>query len=119
MSGCVFCDIIEGKAPATVVAETYNTITIVPLNPVTGGHVLVIPRAHGAYLWELPVWNGGVLFDIGQQAKQAYPCNIIQSNGAEATQTVLHVHFHIVPRREGDGLMLPWSDPQEGGGGDG
>jgi histidine triad (HIT) family protein len=112
MSGCVFCDIIKGKAPATVVAETPSSITIVPLNPVTEGHLLVIPKIHAAYIWELPGWR--LLYDIGEQAKQAYPCNIIQSNGTEATQTVFHVHFHIVPRRKGDGLNLPWANPGTG-----
>lgn len=110
MNLCPFCQIIMGGAPATVLYETEAAITIEPLNPVTEGHELVIPRQHAEFIWQLdPNHLGYTMYDVATRA-YGRPCNIIQSNGASATQTVKHVHFHIVPRREADGLMLPWSN---------
>lgn len=114
---CVFCQIIAGKAPAEIIAETEAAITIVPLNPVTERHWLVIPRQHAERLWDLETRHlAHTMFDVAGAAWAASDaadgCNVIQSNGSAASQTIGHVHFHIVPRREGDGLTLPWTNPK-------
>lgn len=115
--GCVFCRIVKGEAPAEIVNECEGAITIVPRDPVTKGHLLVIPRQHAEYLWNLhPQHLAHTAFEVASQAYDAWDnvggVNVIQSNGSPATQTVWHVHFHIVPRYAMDGLKLPWSGGQ-------
>lgn len=117
-SPCVFCDIVAGQAPTEVVAEWADAIAIVPLNPVTEGHVLVIPRKHVADATEKPLLTGQVSSLAALHAASVGPCNIITSVGAEATQTVFHLHVHVVPRRKGDGLTLPWTGQNIGSYGD-
>lgn len=111
MEDCVFCRIVAGQEPAKVVARWEDVIAIVPLNPVTEGHVLVIPNAHVRDATEDPIITASVMARAAYLAKS--PCNIITSAGEEATQTVFHLHVHIVPRRKGDGLHLPWTPRQE------
>lgn len=105
---CPFCEIIDGRAPATIVREWFDTIAIVPLNPVVDGHTLVIPKQHiadftsGAYVAAMTMHRASEL------AKASGPMNLITSKGREATQSVFHLHLHLVPRAENDGLALPW-----------
>lgn len=103
---CVFCEIVAEREPATIVQRFGDAIAFVPLNPVTEGHLLVIPRVHVADAFDSPHYAGVVMQRAVQVARP--PCNIITSAGREATQSVFHLHLHIVPRREGDGLALPW-----------
>lgn len=121
--GCPFCD-YEGPSP--VLSEgtilmvpdfAFPYYVIEPLHPVTPGHLLVIPRAHVEDFRSHPRLLGAMM-----QAAADVPglltlhgfdtpgCNLIVSAGVEATQTVMHLHVHVVPRREGDGLLLPWSN---------
>jgi histidine triad (HIT) family protein len=106
-ASCAFCSIIAGKAPAEVVAEWPDAIAIKPLKPVTEGHVLVIPKQHVADFTVDPDVSAAVMRVAAEIAKP--PANIITSAGAEATQTVLHLHIHIVPRTTDDGFALPWT----------
>lgn len=106
-AACPFCAIVDGKAPATIVKEWERAIAIVPLNPVTDGHVLVLPKEHVESATVSPMTTGMTMVAASELADA--PCNIITSVGAEATQTVRHLHVHIVPRRAGDGLALPWA----------
>lgn len=110
MSVCVFCDIIAGDASANVVETWYDAFAIVPLDPVTEGHVIVIPYEHVADFTTDPEITGGVMKLAAKLAGDYESVNLITSKGAAATQTVRHLHVHIVPRRPGDGLMLPWSE---------
>jgi histidine triad (HIT) family protein len=107
---CIFCKIVAGKAPATVVRRFSNSIIIRPLEPVTEGHVLVIPHKHVSdYTEDMNVTA------LTASAASAYArtlntdSNLITSAGTIATQSVFHLHMHVVPRRRGDGLKLPWS----------
>jgi histidine triad (HIT) family protein len=106
---CPFCAIIDGSAPAEIVGQWGEAIAITPLNPVTPGHVLVIPKAHVADATENPNVTAMTMRYAARRARDLYPCNIITSAGAEATQTVRHPHIHIVPRHADDGLALPWT----------
>ncbi len=107
MSGrrCPFCT-YSGS-----VLEAYGDVFVIePLNPVTPGHVLVIPATHVADAVTSPALTGRVMEYAARYAREhTGPCNIITSVGSEATQTVFHLHVHIVPRRAGDGLRLPWT----------
>lgn len=103
---CPFCAIIGGEAPATVVRRWADAIAIVPFNPVTEGHLLVIPTQHIWDASESPYIAGLAMARAAELAVP--PFNIITSAGQVATQSVFHLHLHIVPRREDDGLALPW-----------
>lgn len=110
MTGCVFCEIVAGRQSADVIHWFNQVIIIRPLNPVTGGHLLVISKSHVTDYRENPTITAEVAARAAQVAP--YPSNLITSAGAEATQTVDHLHMHIVPRSADDGLALPWSEPR-------
>ena len=107
----MFCEIVAGRAPAEVVARGENDLIIVPLNPVVPGHVIVIPHMHVTDVTDDPMVSGACFRAAAWFTKNNGPpsFNLIKSVGAEATQTVMHLHVHIVPRSSGDGLHLPWS----------
>ena len=110
---CVFCDIVAGIAPATIVHrwpdtnDRFDAVAIAPLNPVTVGHLLVIPARHVPDFTADPEVAATVMRYAAEIAEP--PANVITSAGRDATQTVEHLHLHIVPRRYGDGLTLPWT----------
>jgi histidine triad (HIT) family protein len=110
---CVFCEIVTGDAPATIVREWDDALAFVPLGPVVAGHVLVIPKRHVADVTEDPAVSAAAMRAASELAVP--PCNVITSAGPEATQTVRHLHLHVVPRRAGDGLALPWAPHRHGG----
>lgn len=113
MSGCPFCAIAAREAPADIVGDWGNALAIVPLNPVTPGHVLVLPAVHVTSAVENPDVTAMTMRYAAKYAREnAADCNIITSVGAAATQTVRHLHIHVVPRRDGDGLALPWSEEE-------
>ncbi|MEV6219844.1 HIT family protein [Nocardia sp. NPDC051833] len=109
MNRCPFCAILEDGAPATIVDQWREAIAIVPLNPVTPGHLLVIPRKHVDDATTWPTLTGIVMKYAAEIAADTPSANIITSIGAEATQTVRHLHVHVVPRRPEDRLHLPWT----------
>jgi histidine triad (HIT) family protein len=105
---CMFCAIIAGDEPATVVRRWPLAWAIVPRRPVVDGHLLVIPTRHVRDVSEDP-WVSAMTMRAAAELAVP-PCNIITSAGSEATQSVFHLHLHIVPRAENDGLALPWTD---------
>lgn len=106
MSDCIYCSIVRGEAPANVVHEWPDAMAIVPLGPVVEGHVLVIPKRHVVDAASDSETSAVVMRRAAEIVP--WPANIITSRGAEATQSVFHLHLHIVPRAENDGLALPW-----------
>lgn len=117
-SKCVFCKIIQGLLPSHKVREWDDAIAIVPLAPVTGerflpgeGHVLVIPRVHVSDFAADPVITGRT-FQRAAELADLRDSNLITSKGESATQTVHHLHVHLVPRVPRDGLPLPWTPQQ-------
>jgi histidine triad (HIT) family protein len=109
---CVFCDRI--KAGEFDYHDEWS-VAFQPLNPVTPGHFLVVPRRHVSHALESPVSAGKALELAGYLANQMglASANFITSAGKTATQSVMHLHVHIVPRRDGDGLALPWTGQAE------
>lgn len=106
MKGCVFCDLI-GSSPLEGWAEA---VAFAPRRPITPGHVLVVPREHVADATANPWVTAVTMYRAAELAGRLdRHCNIITSVGSDATQTVYHLHIHVVPRRVGDGLVLPWS----------
>jgi histidine triad (HIT) family protein len=105
--GCVFC---EYDGPSPVLMEDNGYFIIEPINPVVPGHVLVIPRRHAEDATTYPGVASRTMLLAARWAKeQGYPCNIITSVGVEASQTVMHLHLHVVPRAKDDRLRLPWT----------
>ncbi|WP_405883649.1 HIT domain-containing protein [Streptomyces sp. NBC_01384] len=115
MSACPFCEIVAGRAPAEVWIEWKDAMAIVPLGPVVAGHTLVIPKQHVAHFSEDP---GVAALTMRRAAELAAempgPMNLITSRGREATQSVFHLHLHLVPRVVDDGLALPWYSGRSG-----
>lgn len=109
MSDCVFCRIVAGGEPATVIYQDDWAVVIEPLNPVVEGHAIAIPRQHAADFTESWIATSNAMhaaFQYGRIIGQ--DCNLIISKGLAATQSVFHLHVHVVPRRVDDGLALPW-----------
>jgi histidine triad (HIT) family protein len=109
---CVFCRIVAGTAPATVLREWPGVLAITPLGGCTAGHVLVIPTVHVPDVGSDPRISALAIAAAAELAAQHPACNVITSKGSDATQTVLHLHIHVVPRRPGDELPLPWTPQQ-------
>jgi histidine triad (HIT) family protein len=113
---CIFCKIVAGELPSTIVDEDARTIAFMDIAPATRGHALVIPREHSADLLQI---DSGDLAAVGAAAQRlatrvterlgADGVNLLNSCGAVAFQTVFHFHIHVIPRYEGDGLRLPWT----------
>lgn len=114
---CPFCEIVAGRAPATIVGEWSDTLAIVPLNPVVDGHTLVIPREHVRDAVIDPAVTATTMQRAAEFTRDHWPhANILTSIGKPATQSVFHLHIHAIPRREDDWLMLPWGttgDPHD------
>lgn len=113
---CIFCKIVAGELPASIVDEDEHTIAFMDINPATRGHALVIPRTHVADLLEIePAQLAAVSIAARRLAGRAKEhlgadgVNVINSCGAVAWQTVFHFHLHVIPRYEGDPLRLPWT----------
>jgi len=119
--GCVFCDIVAGRGPASVVHSDETMLAFLDIRPLTAGHLLVIPRAHAAYLADLDPALGGHMFGVAQRMAAALrrsglPCdgvNLFLADGAAAFQEVFHVHLHVIPRTAGDGFRIraKWRRP--------
>lgn len=108
-SGCPFCRIAEHDPDAQIMRVVGDAFVIEPLNPVTPGHLLVIPIKHVADAAQDPHTTAATMHAAALVARDTGSCNIITSVGAAATQTVRHLHLHVVPRCAGDGLRLPWT----------
>ncbi|WTW93648.1 HIT domain-containing protein [Streptomycetaceae bacterium NBC_01309] len=108
---CIFCDIADGRAPARFLYTWPDALAFVPLNPVTDGHTLVIPRRHVTDFAANPEVSAATMRRAAEAARGIRPdgqMNLITSWGVEATQSVFHLHLHLVPREKDDGLALPW-----------
>ncbi|MFW6325986.1 MAG: HIT family protein [Desulfovermiculus sp.] len=112
MQDCIFCRIVRGELPSEQVYQNDAVLAFLDIAPIAPGHVLVIPKQHCATLWDFPDYLAPelnkVLRFVGQavlQATQATGLNVVMNNYAAAGQVVPHAHWHLIPRREGDGLL--------------
>jgi histidine triad (HIT) family protein len=85
-------------------------VSFEPLGPVVPGHLLVVPKRHVTDARVDPAVTADTYRVAALLAREAGECNLITSVGAAATQSVFHLHVHVVPRRPSDGLRLPWVD---------
>ncbi len=107
--GCVFCRILAGEIPAAMVLEDELTVAFLDARPLFPGHVLVIPRQHVVTLTDLPEELLQPLFGAVQRVAAALPVALeaegtfVAENNV-VSQSVPHLHVHVVPRRRKDGL---------------
>lgn len=113
---CPFCEIVaRQEEDAREVFRTDRVVAFFPPEPATLGHTLLVPRVHVRDIWEV---DEGLAAELGRQtvvlaravkrAMRPDGLNVIQSNGAAATQTVMHLHLHVVPRWEDDAVGRIW-----------
>lgn len=112
---CDFCDIVDGRAIATVVRQWPLALAVFPHEPATLGHTLVMPYEHVESVWHLRAALGSALaaytLDMARTLRTALDItalNIINSTGEVATQTISHLHVHLVPRYPEDGMGEIW-----------
>jgi histidine triad (HIT) family protein len=115
VADCIFCAIVAGELPASVIASDERAIAIMDINPATRGHALVIPRAHSQDIHEIGAEDLAAVIALAQivagRARDelgAEGVNLLNSAGRAAWQTVFHFHIHVIPRYSGDPLVLPW-----------
>ncbi|MBQ0976549.1 MULTISPECIES: HIT family protein [Micromonospora] len=109
MSGCVFCGIVAGEVPAFKVADTPDGVAFLDTRPVFKGHVLVVPRVHLVTLAELPSDLLPGYFALVQRLAVAVETGLgaggtFVAMNNKVSQSVPHLHTHVVPRTKGDGL---------------
>jgi len=104
-NNCIFCAIAAGEIPSFKVYEDDLVLAYLDINPFSKGHTLVIPKEHSTGLLDTSDETLSAIIarvkKVAAHLKTALPCdgfNILQNNGEAAGQTVMHLHFHIVPR---------------------
>jgi len=114
MENCVFCRIVKGVAPASVVYSNEKVMALMDIQPVNQGHVLIIPKTHATYLSDLGEEIGSHMFKIAMRVSQALresgvKCegiDLFLADGEVAGQEIFHVHMHVIPRFKGDGFGI-------------
>jgi histidine triad (HIT) family protein len=106
---CLFCRIVSGELPATIVYHDDNSVAFLDHRPLFPGHTLLVPREHVETLGELPGKNVGPYFEAAQLLSRAVE-SAMDAEGTfvamnnRVSQSVPHLHVHVVPRRKKDGL---------------
>jgi histidine triad (HIT) family protein len=112
---CIFCRIASGQIPAVKIFEDEVVVAFLDIGPVSDGHTLVMPRKHVEQVHSCPpellgeIWTrlskiaGAIVSATGADGY-----NVLCNNGRAAGQIVDHLHFHIVPRKTGDGVFAQW-----------
>lgn len=118
---CLFCKIINGEIPCTKVYENDKVLSFMDISPMNEGHMLVIPKNHGATILELSETDFLAVMSATKKIAEAANTalspdgiNILQLNGEAANQVVPHLHVHIVPRWDNDGLTVSKWVPVQG-----
>lgn len=113
MSDCIFCKIVRGELPAAKVYEDEKILAFLDIKPVNHGHTQVITKSHYFNLLETPEEELSAIMAVVKKIAPAIMkavgsagFNLGVNNGSVAGQLVPHVHFHIMPRRQGDGHEL-------------
>lgn len=114
---CLFCEIVAGRLPASVVAQSPRALAFLDLRQAVEGHVLVVPRDHVETIFDIEPALAGEVMELGVRVARALKAafgapglTLWQSNGTAAGQEVPHVHLHVQPRRGADGLMRIYLD---------
>ena len=111
---CVFCELVAGREEASIVFEDERVFALMDIQPVTPGHLMVVPKRHATYLADLDDEDSDALLRVARRAAAALRAsglrcegvNLFLADGEAAGQDVFHVHLHVLPRFEGDGFGL-------------
>jgi histidine triad (HIT) family protein len=113
MEICIFCKIVAKDAPADIVFENNEVLALVPLEKVSKGHTLLIPKRHFQSVLDIDEEMFGRLAKVMARLSKelvsdfsATGINLLSANGKDAQQSVPHFHFHLVPRYPDDGLDM-------------
>lgn len=112
---CIFCKIVTGEIPSINVFEDDHTLVFMDINPLSEGHLLVVPKNHFVNLFDADdeslAHTMTTVRKVAQGMKTALgidSLNMMQANGKWAVQSVPHFHIHLIPRRENDGVPFDW-----------
>jgi histidine triad (HIT) family protein len=110
---CIFCKIIDGQIPAVKVVDEELVLAVMDINPLSPGHMLVIPKNHAENIFEISESDLSAVTKAvkrcakaAKEALNAGGITVLQLNGKASDQVVPHLHVHIVPRWENDGLTV-------------
>lgn len=116
MSDCIFCSIISGDVPAFRIYEDETHLAFLDIFPAALGHTLVIPKKHSKDIYEISGPEYGALAcrtkeiaDLISQKLSTDGVTIMQMNREAGWQSVMHTHFHLIPRYSSDNLRQPWN----------
>ncbi|EGW30869.1 uncharacterized protein SPAPADRAFT_62775 [Spathaspora passalidarum NRRL Y-27907] len=119
-ASCIFCKIIKGEIPSFKLIETPLSFAFLDIQPLSEGHILVIPKHHGAKLHNIPDENLADILPVIKKLTKVLKLdendtpegtgyNVLQNNGRIAHQEVDHVHFHLIPKVDPKtGLGVGW-----------
>ena len=114
-SNCIFCKIAAGEIPSKTVYEDDKFRVIMDLGAASDGHLLILPKNHYANLMELDEETAASVLPLAGKISRAMmkglKCdglNLVQNNGEEAGQTVMHFHLHMIPRYKGGEEVIEW-----------
>ena len=120
-SDCVFCQIVADTRKCELLAEDPAALAFMDVHPANPGHCLVIPKGHWPSIFDIPPNEFAAVARLVVRVAAAVRTamgpaglSLVQANGEAAGQTVPHLHVHVLPRREDDGLLLNW--PRTGAG---
>jgi histidine triad (HIT) family protein len=110
---CIFCKIVSGEIPAVKVLDEELVVVFMDINPSGRGHMLVVPKNHAENIFEIPESDLAALIKAvkrcagaAKDALRAEGVTILQLNGKASDQIVPHLHVHVIPRWENDGLSI-------------
>tara|TARA_Y100000310_G_scaffold342206_1_gene444285 strand:- start:7196 stop:7624 length:429 start_codon:yes stop_codon:yes gene_type:complete len=109
MSDCVFCDMISKKMHRDMLYEDGEVVAFLDIAPVNQGHLLVIPRTHYENIFDVPEETLQKIILVVKKMAQVLDkisdgVNVVSNNKKAAGQVVGHLHFHVIPRMDGDGF---------------
>lgn len=114
-NNCIFCKIAAGEIPSKTIYEDDKFRVIMDLGAASEGHALILPKDHYANLMELDEETASNVLPLAGKISRAMmkslDCdglNLVQNNGEEAGQTVMHFHLHMIPRYKGGNEVIEW-----------
>lgn len=117
---CIFCQVAKGESPSWKVYENERVYAFLDINPATRYHTLIIPKNHYTDIFDIPEEELKEVIAVVKKLSVFYReklgienIQIISNTGAEAQQTVFHIHFHILPRSISDGQDIKWTVHRE------